>query len=935
MIQIADTGDASRQPVEESASRPPDFPVDTTDHSLPNEVDTDPDFRALFESVPTPCLALDPELRVVGVTTAYANATKNRREQMIGRGIFDIFPDNPDDPKADGVRNLRASLLRVLQHKAPDVMSVQKYDIPLPPEQGGGFEVRYWNPVNSPVLDGRGDIRYIIHRVEDVTEFILLKEQRLAESRLTDSLKEQAEKMEADVYARAKEVAESNERLHQANGELARLYEKTRELDQLKTRFFANVSHELRTPLTLILGPVAKQLAQPDIAAPLRHDLEVVERNARLLYRHVTDLLDVAKLEAGRMVLNYAEVDLARLTRVVVSHFESLAGSRRIDYSVATPPELTVQVDGEKYQRILLNLLSNAFKFTPDGGAIQVRLERTSARLRLQVQDNGQGIAEDLQQAVFEPFRQVENSCIRLHGGTGLGLAIVREFAQLHGGSAEVATSPGGGALFTVELPLSAPDGTSLRGESGSLNETIRHQILDELAPITNPAAPIAKTTTAGDAPLVLVVDDNPDMNAFIAEALGHTYRVITARDGQEGLDAARAHHPELIISDMMMPRMNGEQMVRALRQEAALKDVPIVILTAKTDGDLRIRLLQDGVQDYLNKPFSVEELQARVEGMLAERRQTANLLRQSEARFRATFAQAAVGMAQVAPDGHWLLVNQRLCDIIGYSRDELVSRTFQEITHPQDLHSDLEQMHRLLAGEIDSYAMEKRYLHKNGQPVWINLTVSLVRNPDGTPQYFIAAVEDINRRKAAEEEIRNLNAGLEQRVEERTAELKAANRELDSFAHAVSHDLRAPLRAITGFSQAIIEDHREALEPEARRYLERIITSGQHMGAIIDGLLSLSHSSRVRGQQQGRHIAFCVADNGAGFDMAHAEKLFQPFQRLHRQDEFPGIGIGLATVQRVVQRHGGTIQATSSPGQGAEFCFTLPLPEEPPATEG
>ncbi|HET7774807.1 MAG TPA: PAS domain S-box protein, partial [Azospira sp.] len=700
-------------------------------------------------------------------------------------------------------------------------------------------------PVNSPVLDDQGRLRYIIHRVEDVTEFILLKEQRLEQSRLTDSLREQAEKMEADIYARSKAVAESNQHLHQANAELARLYEKTRELDELKTQFFANISHELRTPLTLILGPTAKHLEDARLDPGLRRDLEMVERNARMLYRHVSDLLDVAKLEAGRMVMRYAQADLARLTRIIASHFDALAEGRRIRYTASTPPAMPAQVDVEKYQRILLNLLSNAFKFVADGGTIQVRLAAVDGRALIQVQDDGPGIPEEMRDKVFEPFRQVEGSTGRHHGGTGLGLAIVRELVLLHSGSITLGTAPGGGALFTLALPLQAPPGTTLKTDGGTLDEEIRRQTLAELErPQVQGAAPEAALVDT-DAPLVLVVEDNPDMSTFIAEALGRQYRVVTARDGQEGLEKAQVVLPDLIISDMMMPRLSGDRMVQALRRKPGLGDVPIVVLTAKADNELRIRLLQDGVQDFLNKPFSMQELLARVHGLLTERRQAANLLRQSEARFRATFSQAAVGMAHVGPDGRWLLVNQRLCDITGYTREELVSRTFQEITHAEDLQNDLALMHRLLAGEVDSYAMEKRYLHRDGHPIWINLTVSLVRGRNGSPEYFIAVIEDIQRRKAAEEQVRLLNADLERRVEQRTAELQVANRELDSFAHAVSHDLRAPLRAMTGFSRAILEDHGDALAPEARDYLDHIIASGRHMGTLIEGLLTLSRSTQ------------------------------------------------------------------------------------------
>jgi len=262
----------------------------------------DPDFRALFESAPALYLVLASDLRIVAVSAAYLRATMTRREDILGRGIFDVFPDNPDDPEATGVLNLKTSLQRVLQSGSADAMTVQKYDIRKPEEEGGGFEVRYWSPLNSPVFGADGKLRYIIHRVEDVTEFVELKQRGIEQSRVTEALRERAMQMEADIYLRAREVAAANTKLKQANDEITWLYEKTREIESLKTQFFATVSHELRTPLTLILGPVARLLAAAELTADVRRDLEVVERNARLLYRHVNDLLDVSRLEAGRML---------------------------------------------------------------------------------------------------------------------------------------------------------------------------------------------------------------------------------------------------------------------------------------------------------------------------------------------------------------------------------------------------------------------------------------------------------------------------------------------------------------------------------------------------------------------------------------------------------------------------------------------------------
>lgn len=357
-----------------------------------NVTKTEPDYRRLFHAAPGLYLVLDRDLRIVAVNEAYARATKTRRDEILGRHIFDVFPDNPGDPAAEGVRNLKASLKRVLQTGQADAMPVQKYDIRRPVEEGGGFEARYWSPLNTPVTNEDGQLTYIIHRVEDVTEFVRLKQQGIEDERLNDSLRQQALRMETEVFARSREVAEASAQLKSANEELDQLYQKTLELDELKTQFFSNVSHELRTPLTLILGPLSGLLESPRLDEDERHKLSVVLRNARLLHRQVDNLLDIARLDAGRMGLRYVRFDLARLVRVVASHFDTVAADRRIEYQVDTPKTLGVEADAEKCERVLLNLLSNAFKFAPDGGVIMVSLQMQDDRALIQVAEDRKSV---------------------------------------------------------------------------------------------------------------------------------------------------------------------------------------------------------------------------------------------------------------------------------------------------------------------------------------------------------------------------------------------------------------------------------------------------------------------------------------------------------------------------------------------------------------
>ncbi|PKU25482.1 ATP-binding protein [Telmatospirillum siberiense] len=779
-----------------------------------------------------------------------------------------------------------------------------------------------------------------------------------------------------------------------ANQRINDLYERTLELDHMKTEFFSNISHELRTPLTLILGPVETILKETDLSPDNRRHLEVIERNARFLYRHISDLLDVAKVEADRMPMRYVSLDLAHLTRVMASHFESVTGKRKIRYEIHAPERLDIQADDEKLERILLNLLSNAFKFVPDGGEVDVFLGyRDEHQVVLKISDNGPGIPPDSRETIFERFRQLDSGLDRRHGGTGLGLSIVKEFVELHGGNITCSETPGGGATFNVTLPIAAPAGAVVADGSDEYfrDPAIGQQILNELRIEGMSGRHDAESTPeSGSGPLVLVVEDNPDMNAYIAEALNRQFRIATAYDGEEGLHKALNLRPDLILTDLMMPKMSGDRMVEELRRHPSMSTVPIVVLTAKTDEEQQVKLLAAGVQEYIGKPFSLEELRARL----------ANLVQSGREIERTRLELAAIveysDDAIIGKDLNGIITswNRGAEKLFGYRQDEMVGKAIV-VLFPEGRAEEETRIMALIVQGMNVEHFETIRRHKDGHNIDISVTISPIKNRQGLVIGASKIARDISQRKAAEREIKQLNADLERRVEERTRELRTANHELDAFAYAVSHDLRAPLRAMSGFSQALAEDYGEQLTAEARLFLDEIGLASKKMGNLLEGILALSRVTRnepryettdlsimaeqIRGElaltaphrhvvwdiQPGvmadgdprmlqavmdnllgnawkytalkspAHIRFfteevtggiryCVSDDGAGFDMAHADRLFQPFQRLHRQDEFPGLGIGLATVQRIIHRHGGIIVATAARDQGATFAFTL-----------
>jgi len=418
--------------------------------------------------------------------------------------------------------------------------------------------------------------------------------------------------------------------------EARRRAEALAEIDRAKTEFFSNVSHEFRTPLTLMLGPTEDALREGGVLSG--QALDTVHRNELRLLKLVNNLLDFARIEANRAQASYQATDLTALTRDLASGFRGAIESAGIELLVACRSlGEPVFVDRDMWERIVLNLLSNAFKFTFDG-SIVVTLGQRGERVELTVADTGTGIPEQEVPRLFERFHRVRGARARTHEGSGIGLALVHELVRLHGGTVSVSSRLGQGTTFTVSIPRGsahlpaervggAPASMSMSmGAAPYVEEALRWLPDGERGVVERPAATAAKAGQNTEPPArILLADDNADMRDYVRRILERRWRVDAVPDGQAALAAAERDPPDLILTDVMMPGLDGFELVRRVRRNGALASVPIVMLSARAGDEARVDGLDAGADDYLVKPFSARELTARVETQLKMGRQRRN----------------------------------------------------------------------------------------------------------------------------------------------------------------------------------------------------------------------------------------------------------------------------------------------------------------------
>jgi signal transduction histidine kinase/CheY-like chemotaxis protein len=542
-----------------------------------------PDFQALFEAVPGLYLVLDPDLQIVAVSEAYLAATMTERGEIVGRGIFDVFPDNPDDPAATGERNLRASLERVRQGRVADAMAVQKYDIRRPEHEGGGFEERFWSPLNSPVFDGEGRLRFIVHQVEDVTEFVRLQERESRHEAVASELRGQTERMEAEVMRRSLQLQEANEQLREAN-------ELLRAASSAKNEFLSRMSHELRSPLTSIMG-FGQLLSFSELTERQRGMVAPILRASDHLLALMNEVLDLSRVEEGAISISPEPVAVPPLLEEALELMRPIADAG--DVSVLPPLYARgaeyVFADNQRLKQVVINLVSNAIKYNRPGGQVRIFTEPTDHdRVRITVNDTGHGLDEEQLTRLFVPFERLDAPASGIEG-TGLGLALSRRLVEAMGGTIGVDSKPGVGSSFWVELAACAP-------------LTVQ--------PPASTDDPLLATRQYQRERRVLYVEDTVANVQIIAGILERrpSVRLLPAMLGRLAVELALEHHPDLILLDLHLPDIPGEQVLVELKANPATHDIPVVILSADATRE-REQLLLLGAHAYLTKPLDLRRL--------------------------------------------------------------------------------------------------------------------------------------------------------------------------------------------------------------------------------------------------------------------------------------------------------------------------------------
>ena len=625
------------------------------------------------------------------------------------------------------------------------------------------------------------------------------------------------------------------------------------EIDRAKTLFFSNVSHEFRTPLTLLLGPLEELLADPSLQVEQRARLTVAHRNSLRLLKLVNSLLDFSRIEAGKERAYFVPLDLASLTTDLASSFRSAMERAGLEFRVECAPlAQPVFVDRDMWEKIVLNLLSNAFKFTL-AGRVTLRLRGEPAAAVMELEDTGVGVPEAEIPRLFERFHRVEGTHGRTHEGSGIGLALVQELIKLHGGSITVASKLHEGTTFTVRVPFGTEhlsqeqlhqgrDSSTAIGSHAFVQEALRwlpsragaEQELG--SPPEGEFSQHKRRFASTLGARIVLADDNADMRDYLRELLQPYYHVEAVADGEAALEAIRKIRPALLLCDVMMPRLDGFALLRALRAERGYENLPVILLSARAGEDARVVGLDAGADDYLVKPFSARELLARVGALLERSRVLANIAYRN-AQFETLIGRAPLGIYLVDADFRISEVNPTARTVFGEAL-EVIGRDFGEVMRLLWPQQYAEEMVRLFQRTLQTgepyFTSERRVRRREGDVVeYYEWQINRIRLSDGrygVVCYFRDVTNHVAARKAL----------LQQQQE-----LESADRQKNEFLAMLAHELRNPLAPIRNSGQVLARTVRaDSHAAKAVASIERQVT---HLARLVDDLLDVSRITQGR----------------------------------------------------------------------------------------
>jgi signal transduction histidine kinase/CheY-like chemotaxis protein len=766
------------------------------------------------------------------------------------------------------------------------------------------------------------------------------------------------------------------------------------QLDRAKTAFFSNVSHEFRTPLTLLIAPLEELLAgaRGELAAGVRAELDAMHRSALRLLKLVNTLLDFSRIEEGRAQASYEPLDLAQVTSELAGVFRSAIERAGLRYVVDCDPlPSPVFVDPEMWEKIVFNLVSNALKFTFEG-EIAVCLRWHGAFVELEVRDTGTGIPQAELPNLFKRFHRVQGARSRSHEGTGIGLALVQDLLRLHGGGISVESALGSGTAFkatvltgTAHLPpdrvrLAPAHATRTRANAflSEANAWLSDEPRTRGSSDPSELAPVMLATSRAR---IVVVDDNADMREYLQRILGRHWRVQALADGRLALEQARKDPPDLVLTDVMMPRLDGFQLLRELRQDERTRWVPVVMLSARAGEEARIEGLHAGADDYLTKPFSARELVARVSSQLSLV-QARRAIAEQRATLYSIFMQTPTPICILRGPEHVIeLANAACCEVWRRPQDAVVGRSLFEALPELEsqvfrdlldgvLRSGESHLGKEMPAEVGPAAAR--------HTVYFNFVYSPLRDVNGAVEGVLVIAFDVTDEVHARNEL------------ERTLEYN------EMFAGILGHDLRNPLSAVVTGAQVLLSQ--PVQDDYVAKAASRILSSGLRMARMVDQLLDFTRIrlgggiaierrqvdlaevvERVIGEVQAANPSWKVCIEALGDVVGHWDAdrlaqvvsnlagnaarhgassapcsvrldghdpravvltftndgaipeellpvLFDPFRGARRvQTNLSGLGLGLFITRAILLAHGGDVTVTSSERTGTRFTVVLP----------